>query len=103
MLRLHPSVPVDIKYSKKADVLPDGTQIPAGCIVCYAPYVLGRSEVWPNYDPDRFMLQRWLDLKADTRPSNFAYPQFNAGPRLCLGKNLALLEINPAWRASVHV
>ena len=102
-LRLHPSVPIDIKYAKSDDMLPDGTKIPKGCITCYSPYVLGRSpKVWPTYDPDEFKPQRWLDRSAEKRPSNFAYPQFNAGPRLCLGKGLALLEIKLGLAQLLH-
>ena len=39
VLRLHPSVPIDIKYAVDRDVLPDGTIVPAGSMVCYSPYV----------------------------------------------------------------
>ena len=47
VLRLHPSVPVDIKFAKDADTMPDGTYIPRGATVCYSPYAIGRSEkVW---------------------------------------------------------
>ena len=94
VLRLHPSVPIDIKYSINKDVLPDGTIIPPGVLVCYSPYVLGRNpKVWSNlkYPIDAFHPNRWMEK--ETKPNTYAYPQFNAGPRLCLGKGLAMLEI----------
>ncbi len=47
VLRLWPSVPADMKFCVRDDVLPDGTQIPAGAGVVWAPYVMGRLEsIW---------------------------------------------------------
>ena len=56
-------------------------------------YVLGRNpEIWgKRYPVDDFEPKRWMER--EKIPSNYAYPQFNAGPRLCLGKGLAMLEI----------
>jgi len=41
-LRLFPSVPKDVKCAANDDVLPDGTRIPKGSFVVYAPYAMGR-------------------------------------------------------------
>ena len=51
---------------------------------------MGRQEsLWP--EAKAFKPERWL---ADdfVRPSPFVYPVFNAGPRTCLGQNMAYLE-----------
>ena len=45
------------------------------------------ADVYPC--PEAFLPDRWLDIK----PNAFAYPTFNAGPRACLGKGMAMLEI----------
>ena len=61
----------------------------AGLAVCYCPYAMGRdARHWAN--PLAFAPERFLE---GCEPSQFAYPVFNAGPRLCLGKPLALMEI----------
>lgn len=96
VLRLHPSVPKDVKYAVKDDTLPDGTRIPAGATVIYCPYAMGRNKrIWP--DPETFKPERFFNQeKGDgsiSEPSVYTYPVFNAGPRLCLGKPLALMEI----------
>ena len=58
VLRLHPSVPVDIKFAKNNDTLPDGTYIPKGSTVLYSPYAIGRSEkVWGG-DAKQFKPER---------------------------------------------
>lgn len=87
-LRLYPSVPKDGKVAIKDDVLPDGTVIPAGTLVAYFPYVMGRREdLWEKaneFIPERFMEQ--------PKPSPFKFIAFQAGPRTCLGQRMAYLE-----------
>ena len=94
MLRLHPSVPVDIKFAVKDDTLPDGTFIPKGSTVIYSPYAMGRSkEIW-GADALEFKPERFLSGEgSNVEPSQYKYTTFNAGYRLCLGKPLAMLEI----------
>uniref|UniRef100_A0A7S2VVL8 Cytochrome P450 n=1 Tax=Triparma pacifica TaxID=91992 RepID=A0A7S2VVL8_9STRA len=94
VLRLHPSVPVDIKFAKNADTMPDGTYIPRGATVCYSPYAIGRSEkVW-GADAKKFRPERFIVEGGGYKdPSQYKFPTFNAGYRLCLGKDLAMLEI----------
>ena len=87
-LRLCLSVPKDVKVAVADDVLPDGTAVAAGSVVAYLPHAMGRYEAnWEaaeTYDPGRFM-----DGK---KHSPFRFIAFNAGPRTCLGQNMALLE-----------
>ncbi|EGD72898.1 hypothetical protein PTSG_04627 [Salpingoeca rosetta] len=86
-LRLHPSVPKDAKTAINDDVLPDGTAIKGGTNIVYMPWVMGRMEqLWEN--PLDFNPERW----ETTTATHFKYTAFNAGPRLCLGMNMAYLE-----------
>ena len=94
MLRLHPSVPIDVKWAVKADVLPDGTPIAPDTVVSYVPFSLGRSPaLFPN--PLAFDPGRWLPGGSGkaAEPGMFDTAVFNAGSRLCLGKSLAYLEV----------
>ncbi|KAJ3373747.1 Protein kinase alk2 [Kappamyces sp. JEL0680] len=87
-LRLYPSVPKNIKLAVKDDVLPDGTRIQAGQLVSWNPYAMGRSDrIWK--DPLHYSPERWLNGQTY---SQYEYPAFNAGPRICLGKTLAELQ-----------
>uniref|UniRef100_K3XBX0 Cytochrome P450 n=1 Tax=Globisporangium ultimum (strain ATCC 200006 / CBS 805.95 / DAOM BR144) TaxID=431595 RepID=K3XBX0_GLOUD len=89
-MRLYPTVPIDRKEAAEDDYLPDGTFIPAGTEVLYSPWYMGRhSPIWGD-DPKVFRPERWLEMK--TRPSVYEFPAFQAGPRICIGMNMALLE-----------
>jgi len=91
-LRLYPSVSVDFKFSVKADILPDGTQIEPGDLVNYPPWMQGRDpNIWEN--PLEFNVNRWIvDGKFQSR-TEYEYLVFNAGPRLCLGKAMATFQV----------
>ena len=91
-LRLFPSVPKDIKTALAADVLPDGTHVPAGATLAYLPYVMGRSPALWGADCEAFLPERFLGKPL---PSAWRLPAFNgAGPRTCLGQRMALAEAN---------
>jgi hypothetical protein len=58
-LRLHPPVPKDAKTSVEDDTLPDGTFVPAGTMMVYVPYVMGRDTgIWGE-DAAEFRPMRW--------------------------------------------
>lgn len=55
----------------------------------YWPYVMGRMESqWE--EPLRYLPERWLEM--DQRPTAFEFPVFQAGPRVCIGQSMAILE-----------
>ncbi|CAE7878912.1 CYP86B1 [Symbiodinium microadriaticum] len=90
-LRLYPSVPLDPKFVASADTLPDGTHVPRGAALIYMSYAMGRSrEIWGS-DASEFRPERWLEMEAPKSP--YENPVFHAGPRECLGKRLAMLEM----------
>ena len=73
------------------DVLPDGTHIPAGTWLVYSAYVMGRLEHLWGKDCLEYRPERLRELKE--RPSPFLFPAFQAGPRTCLGQNMAYMEM----------
>ena len=85
-------MPVDPKYNVQHDTLPDGTFVPAGTTVQYFPILMGRdAKAWAP-DPLAVRPERWFAGAAPAPVSSFAYPVFQAGPRICLGMNFAYLE-----------
>ncbi|KAL2485956.1 Cytochrome [Abeliophyllum distichum] len=98
-MRLYPPVPVDTKSAVNHDVLPDGTVVEKGTRISYHPYAMGRVEkVW-GPDWEEFRPERWLEAEEATGKwsfvgkDSFTYPVFQAGPRICLGKDMAFLQM----------
>jgi cytochrome P450 len=88
-LRLFPPAWVISRRSVQPDVV-GGYEIPAGTTVIVSPYVVHRdARFWSR--PEQFEPQRFLDGPAATGASP-AYLPFGAGPRLCIGRDLALME-----------
>ncbi|KAF9598814.1 hypothetical protein IFM89_031482 [Coptis chinensis] len=95
-LRLYPSVPEDFKYVVSDDILPDGTHVPAGSSVTYSIYSVGRMKSIWGEDCLEFRPERWLSVSGDrfeTPKDGYKFVAFNAGPRTCLGKDLAYLQM----------
>ncbi|XP_057949846.1 cytochrome P450 704B1-like [Malania oleifera] len=95
-LRLYPAVPQDPKGILEDDILPDGTKVKAGGMVTYVPYSMGRMEY--NWGPDAalFKPERWLKDGFFQNASPFKFTAFQAGPRICLGKDSAYLQMKMA-------
>ncbi|WOL14959.1 hypothetical protein Cni_G23740 [Canna indica] len=95
-LRLYPSVPQDTKYVVADDVLPDGTMVPAGSTINYSIYSVGRMETIWGKDCREFQPERWLSAEGDRfepAKDTYQFVAFNGGPRTCLGKDLAYLQM----------
>lgn len=94
-LRLYPSVPQDSKHVVADDVLPDGTFVPAGSSITYSIYSVGRMRSTWGDDCLEFRPERWLsaDGKKFIMHDSYRFVAFNAGPRICLGKDLAYLQM----------
>ncbi|KAF1317233.1 Cytochrome p450, partial [Globisporangium splendens] len=94
-LRLYPSVPANVKQANKDVVLSDGSFIKKGQAVIISSYLLARmTHVW-GADAKQFKPERWIDAETGKMISmtSFKFPAFHAGPRLCLGMNLAMMEM----------
>ncbi|KAJ4971729.1 hypothetical protein NE237_004828 [Protea cynaroides] len=95
-LRLYPSVPGDFKYVLSDDILPDGTVVPGGSTVTYPIYAVARMKTIWGDDCLEFRPERWLSSDGDRYEppkESYKYVAFNAGPRVCLGKDLAYLQM----------
>uniref|UniRef100_A0A0E0M9Z8 Cytochrome P450 n=1 Tax=Oryza punctata TaxID=4537 RepID=A0A0E0M9Z8_ORYPU len=93
-LRLYPSVPLENKQCFSDDVLPNGFSISKGDAVFYMPYAMGRMEFLWGKDAEAFRPERWLDENGIFQPeSPFKFTAFQAGPRICIGKDFAYRQM----------
>ncbi|KAM7258678.1 hypothetical protein ACFE04_014419 [Oxalis oulophora] len=106
-MRLYPPVPVDTKEADIDDIWPDGTVVKKGYRAVYNIYAMGRSEKlwgsdWADYKPERWLKKNEDNVEKENgekKKWNFVardqydYPVFQAGPRVCLGKEMAFLQM----------
>ncbi|XP_068648603.1 cytochrome P450 94B3-like [Aristolochia californica] len=91
-MRLYPPVAWDSKHAAANDILPDGTRVYKGDRVTYFPYGMGRmKKIWGE-DCQDFKPNRWIDAE-DHTISPYKFPIFQAGPRVCLGKEMAFIQM----------
>ena len=83
-IRLHSPVPLDGKFAREDDVLPDGTFIKKSWMVAFCPYGSARDKGYWGEDAEQWNPDRWLSMKSP--PSEYVMTSFQAGPRICLGK-----------------
>lgn len=88
-LRLYPPVYV-LPRETDTDVVVDGYRVPEGSVVNLPIRQIQRDERFFD-DPETFRPDRWTnDLRSDLH--DFAYAPFGGGPRICIGRQFALLE-----------
>ncbi|EEC68823.1 hypothetical protein OsI_37392 [Oryza sativa Indica Group] len=93
-MRLYPPVPTDPQSCAADDTLPDGTFVRAGWFVNYSAYAMGRlAAIWGE-DCMEYRPERWLGDDGAFQPASpFRFTVFHAGPRMCLGKEMAYVQM----------
>lgn len=103
VLRLYPSVPINMRQAMKSTVLPVGGGSDAsspifvrkGEAVSYCVYAMHRRKDLYGEDAGQFRPDRWdprPEKGPDLRNIGWGYLPFNGGPRVCLGQEFAFLE-----------
>lgn len=102
-MRLFPPVAINSRLTVNDDVLPDGTPVKKGWFADYSAYAMGRMErVW-GQDCREFKPERWLDRDGKYRSfDQFRFPVFHCGPRTCLGKDLAYIQMKAIAAAVMY-
>ena len=98
-LRLFPPIPVNYRTATRDSILPlggdaDGMSpilVRKGWRVGYHTYTLHRSRSIYGSDADEFIAERWE--RKDLRPG-WSFLPFSGGPRVCLGRGLALKVVS---------
>nr|AYV88883.1 cytochrome P450 oxidase CYP94F12 [Polygala tenuifolia] len=102
-MRLFPPVPIDTRLAVNDDVLPDGTQVRSGWFADYSAYAMGRMEkIWGS-DCKDFKPERWLNEQGVFQACDqYRYPVFHGGPRICLGRGMAYVQMKSVVAAVMN-
>ncbi|KAJ4715409.1 Cytochrome P450-like protein [Melia azedarach] len=89
-LRLYPPIPFQMRACQQSDdILPSGHQINQKTNVLISMYAMGRmASIWGE-DCQEFKPERWITEGGIKHEPAHKFFAFNAGPRLCLGKDIA--------------
>ncbi|XP_047944088.1 alkane hydroxylase MAH1-like [Salvia hispanica] len=93
-LRLYPPVALEHKAPMRPDILPCGKHLEENAKVIISFYTVGRMEsVWGK-DCLEFKPERWISPSGKIKhEASYKFPAFNAGPRTCLGKEMAFIQM----------
>jgi cytochrome P450 len=90
-LRLYPPSAILPRQANAADRI-GAYRIPRHAVMMMSQYVTHRHpDFWP--EPERFDPSRFDPTQTDVR-HRFAYFPFGEGPRVCIGRSLALMEMH---------
>ncbi|KAF2284232.1 hypothetical protein GH714_020003 [Hevea brasiliensis] len=102
-LRLYPPVPFQHKEPIKEDVLPSGHRVTPEMKIVICLYSMGRmASIWGK-DCFEFKPERWITEGGKIRHEpSYKFLAFNAGPRTCLGKEVAFVQMKTVAAAIIH-
>lgn len=90
-MRLYPPAPFERTSPVETDVLPSGHKVDTNSKILILIYALGRMKAVWGEDASEFKPERWVTSTGSLRHEpSFKFLAFNAGPRTCLGKQLAM-------------
>ncbi|PVH48499.1 hypothetical protein PAHAL_4G342200 [Panicum hallii] len=101
-LRLYPAVPVDGKIANEDDMLPNGHRVIKGDGVNYMIYAMGRMKYLWGADAEEFSPERWLVNGIFQQENPYKFVSFNAGIRVCLGREFAYRQMKIMAATLVH-
>ncbi|MCD9640114.1 hypothetical protein HAX54_025188 [Datura stramonium] len=93
-LRFFPSVAIEHKLPLEFDILPSGHCVSPNAKIVLSFYTMGRMESIWGKDCLEFKPERWISKQGGIKHEpSFKFPAFNAGPRTCLGKEMAFIQM----------
>ncbi|KAE9404290.1 cytochrome P450 [Gymnopus androsaceus JB14] len=98
-LRVMPPVPITLRKAAKSDYI-DGLFVPKGTLFWIPIRTINTwTNVWGD-DAEEFHPERWLNLPKNYN-STFSTFSFIAGPHMCIGKTMAIIEMKAVLAALI--
>lgn len=102
-LRLYPPVPFQHKEPIEPDILPSGHRVHPKMKVMFSLYAMGRTESIWGKDCTEMKPERWISERGTVKHEpSYKFLAFNAGPRTCLGKDVAFTQLKAVASAIIH-
>ncbi|KAK4364270.1 hypothetical protein RND71_015628 [Anisodus tanguticus] len=102
-LRLYPPIPFERKTPREPDILPSGHRVHPKMRVVFLLYTMGRMESIWGKDASEFKPERWISERGTVKHEpSYKFFSFNAGPRTCIGKEVAFTQMKVAVAAVIH-
>ncbi|KAK0475706.1 cytochrome P450 monooxygenase [Armillaria novae-zelandiae] len=91
-LRLHCTVGIGLpRVATENGIMISGNYFPGGTVVSSPCYTIHRDPMVWGSDPEDYRPERWFEC--DSAAVAKAFTPFSVGPRACIGRNLAMLEL----------
>nr|GLL26316.1 alkane hydroxylase MAH1-like [Ipomoea trifida] len=102
-LRLYPPVPFQHKSPLHTDILPSGHKVSPNTRLVFSLYAMGRMQFIWGKDARKFKPERWISERGTVKHEpSYKFLAFNAGPRTCLGKEVAFTQMKAVAAAIIH-
>ncbi|CAA2974864.1 alkane hydroxylase MAH1-like [Olea europaea subsp. europaea] len=102
-LRLYPPVPFQHKSPVQPVTLPSGHYVTPKMKVMFSLYAMGRMGFIWGKDSKEFKPERWITEHGTIKyEPSYKFLAFNAGPRTCLGKEVAFTQLKSVAAAIIH-
>ncbi|XP_031096047.1 alkane hydroxylase MAH1-like [Ipomoea triloba] len=102
-LRLYPPVPFQHKSPLHTDILPSGHKVSPNTRLVFSLYAMGRMQFIWGKDAREFKPERWISERGTVKHEpSYKFLAFNAGPRTCLGKEVAFTQMKAVAAAIIH-
>lgn len=102
-LRLYPPVPFQHKEPIEHDTLPTGHKVYPKMKVMFSLYAMGRMESIWGKDCSEMKPERWISERGTVKHEpSYKFLAFNAGPRTCLGKDVAFTQLKAVASSIIH-
>ncbi|XP_074381073.1 alkane hydroxylase MAH1-like [Apium graveolens] len=102
-LRLYPPVPFNHKTAIESDILPSGHRVEKDSKIVLSYYAMGRMESIWGKDCLEFKPERWINKQGGIKHEpSYKFIAFNAGPRLCTGKDMTFTQMKILATSIIH-